>query len=105
MLDWHGFVFGRHYSELYQIIMLQCRIRPLIPASPGGDEQASPTLRSLCGLDAGLAEAMAPQLSKFGISVSLVEPGPVSTPFMENIDKNTAAGKESAAKEPSDDYT
>ena len=48
---------------------------------------------------------MAPQLLKFGISISLVEPGPVSTPFMENIDKNTAAAKESAAKEPSDDYT
>ena len=55
--------------------------------------------------NAGLAEAMAPQLSKFGISMSLVEPGPVSTPFMENIDKNTAPAQESAAKEPSDDYT
>ena len=48
---------------------------------------------------------MAPQLSKFGISMSLVEPGPVSTPFMENIDKNAAPAQESAAKEPSDDYT
>ena len=48
---------------------------------------------------------MAPQLVKFGISMSLVEPGPVATPFMDNIDKNTAAEQESATKEPTDDYT
>ena len=48
---------------------------------------------------------MAPQLHKFGISISLVEPGPVSTPFMDNIDKNTSAADESAAKDPSDAYS
>lgn len=66
---------------------------------------SAPCTISLSCLAAGLAEAMAPQLIKFGISISLVEPGPVSTPFMDNIDKNTAAAKESAAKEPSDDYS
>ena len=39
-------------------------------------------------LRAGLCEALAPPLATFGIGLSLVEPGPVSTPFMENIPKN-----------------
>ena len=55
-------------------------------------------------LNAGLAEAMAPQLTKFNISMSLVEPGPVSTPFIENIHKNAGAAENSAPKEPSDPY-
>jgi len=47
---------------------------------------------------------MAPQLTKFNISMSLVEPGPVSTPFIENIHKNAGAAENSAPKEPSDPY-
>ena len=48
-------------------------------------------------LRAGLCESLAPPLATFGIGLSLVEPGPVSTPFMENIPKN--AGKAAAAHE------
>ena len=50
----------------------------------------------------GLSEAVAPQLATFGISLSLVEPGPVSTPFQANIHKN--AGEDGAEEKP-DDYT
>ena len=96
---------GRYRNELYSILALHSTHLLLTPAFPGGNEHARSTLNSLSWLKAGLAEAMAPQLIKFGISVSLVEPGPVSTPFMENIDKNTAAAQESSAKEPSDAYT
>ena len=46
---------------------------------------------------AGLCESLAPPLATFGIDLSLVEPGPVSTPFMENIPKN--AEKAAAADE------
>ena len=51
---------------------------------------------------AGLSEALAPQLATFGISLSLVEPGPVSTPFQENIHKNTG---DDGAEEKPDDYS
>lgn len=53
-------------------------------------------------MGAGLAESLAPQLSNFNISLSLVEPGPVSTPFSENIPKNHS---EAPAEEKPDAYT
>ena len=42
----------------------------------------------------GLSEAMAPTLSKFGVSVSVVEPGPVATNFSARVEQDMAtAGK------------
>ncbi|BDA41813.1 Estradiol 17-beta-dehydrogenase 1 [Coccomyxa sp. Obi] len=49
----------------------------------------------------GLSEAMAPTLSKFGIAVSLVEPGPVAT----NFSARAGAEKEAAGVPREDAYT
>ncbi|CAK0745896.1 hypothetical protein CVIRNUC_001653 [Coccomyxa viridis] len=55
----------------------------------------------------GLCESLAPPLATFGIGLSLVEPGPVSTPFMENIPKNAekAAAAHEEAKGELDEVT
>lgn len=65
-----------------------------------------PCKRNHC-LCAGLCESLAPPLSTFGIGLSLVEPGPVSTPFMENIPKNAekAAAAHEEAKGELDEVT
>ncbi|EIE25565.1 NAD(P)-binding protein [Coccomyxa subellipsoidea C-169] len=49
----------------------------------------------------GLSEAMAPTLSKFGISVSIVEPGPVATNFSARVQQDMAA----TGKPKDDAYT
>ncbi len=49
----------------------------------------------------GLSEAMAPTLSKFGISVSIVEPGPVATNFSARVQQDMAA----TGKRKDDAYT
>ncbi len=49
----------------------------------------------------GLSEAMAPTLSKFGIAVSLVEPGPVAT----NFSARAGEEKEAAGVPKEDAYT
>ena len=71
-------------------VHLSCNGRQLL-----GSPEPCERTRCLC---AGLCESLAPPLATFGIGLSLVEPGPVSTPFMENIPKNAekaaAAGEE-----------
>lgn len=59
----------------------------------------------LSGCLAGLAEALAPQLATFGVSLSLVQPGPVATPFMDNIPKNAGEAAAPEEEEKPDEYT
>ena len=77
------------YNE-HSKVHLSCTGRQLL-----GSPEPCKRTRCLC---AGLCESLAPPLGTFGIALSLVEPGPVSTPFMENIPKNAekaaAAGEE-----------
>ena len=83
----------------YSKVHLSCNGRQLL-GSP------EPCERTSC-LCAGLCESLAPPLATFGIGLSLVEPGPVSTPFMENIPKNAekAAAVEKEAKGELDEVT
>ena len=107
-------IFHRsHLSQKPVLCCLHCILRFKLSAAQcissamaGSFWAAQSHVRELCPC-AGLCESLAPPLATFGIGLSLVEPGPVSTPFMENIPKNAekAAAAHEEAKGELDEVT
>ena len=67
----------------------------IVTVTSVGGAVGQPFADAYCGAKfavEGLMQSLAPVMARFGVGVSVVEPGPVATSFVANVDRGAVAG-------------